>query len=79
MSYSVGDGLVVLGLGAGVVGYSYVKHQSRTRRLAIIHQERLVTMEKDGVGEGFSGCARLKRQTIFVRLGTWCSTRMQDL
>jgi hypothetical protein len=46
MSYSVGDGLVVLGLAAGVVGYIYVKHQSRSRRLEIIHQERLVAMEK---------------------------------
>ncbi len=46
MSYTVGDGSVVLALAAGVVGYVYVKHQSRRRRLEIIHQERLVAMEK---------------------------------
>ena len=46
MSYSVGDGMVVLALAAGVVGYFYVTHQSRRKRLEIIHQERLVAMEK---------------------------------
>ena len=59
MSYTVGDGMVALALALGVVGYVYVTHQSRRKRLEIIHQERLVAMEKDGVGEGFSGCARL--------------------
>src|SRR5580704_12241594 len=46
MSYTVGDGTVVLALAAGVVGYVYVKHQTRRKRLEIIHQERLVAMEK---------------------------------
>jgi hypothetical protein len=46
MSYTVGDGTVVLALAAGVVGYVYVKHQSRRKRLEIIHQERLMAMEK---------------------------------
>jgi len=46
MSYSVGDGSVVLAVAVGVVGYVYVKHQSRSKRLEIIHQERLVAMEK---------------------------------
>ena len=46
MSYTVGDGMVVLALAAGVVGYIYVKHQSRRKRLELIHQERLVAMEK---------------------------------
>jgi hypothetical protein len=46
MSYSVGDGVVVLGLAAGIVGYLHVKHQSRRKRLELIHQERLVAMEK---------------------------------
>jgi hypothetical protein len=46
MGYTVGDGMVVLALAAGVVGYVYVKHQSRRKRLEIIHQERLVAMEK---------------------------------
>ena len=31
MSYTVGDGTVVLALAAGVVGYVYVKHQSRLK------------------------------------------------
>jgi uncharacterized membrane protein len=46
MSYTVGDGMVVIGLAAGIVGYYYVKHQSRKQRLEIVHQERLVAMEK---------------------------------
>ena len=46
MSYTVGDGMVALALAAGVVGYFYVTHQSRRKRLEIIHQERLAAMEK---------------------------------
>lgn len=46
MSYTVGDGMVALALAAGVVGYVYVKHQTRRKRLDVIHQERLVAMEK---------------------------------
>ena len=46
MSYSIGDGIVVLGLAAGIVGYVYVQHQTRRKRLELIHQERLVAMEK---------------------------------
>jgi hypothetical protein len=46
MSYTVGDGMVALALAAGVVGYVYLKHQSRRKRLEIVHQERLVAMEK---------------------------------
>jgi len=46
MSYTVGDGSVVLALAAGIVGYLYVKHQSRQKRLEIIHQERMAAMEK---------------------------------
>ena len=46
MSYTVGDGMVVLALAAGVVGYLHVKHQTRRKRLELIHQERLVAMEK---------------------------------
>jgi hypothetical protein len=46
MSYTVGDGSVVLALAAGFVGYLYVKHQGRSRRLEIIHQERMAAMEK---------------------------------
>jgi len=46
MSYSVGDGVVVLGLAAGIVGYFYVKQQARNKRLEIIHEERMAAMEK---------------------------------
>ena len=46
MSYTVGDGMVVIGLAVGVVGYAYVTHQSRRKRLEMIHQERLVAMDK---------------------------------
>ena len=46
MSYTVGDGTVVLALAAGIVGYLYVKHLSRQKRLEIIHQERMAAMEK---------------------------------
>jgi hypothetical protein len=46
MSYTVGDGSVVLALAAGVVGYLYVKHQSQQKKLEIIHQERMTAMEK---------------------------------
>jgi hypothetical protein len=46
MNYTVGNGMVALALAAGIVGYMHVKHQSHRRRLEIIHQERLVAMEK---------------------------------
>jgi len=46
VSYTVGDGMVVIGLAVGVVGYAYVTHQSRRKRLEMIHQERLVAMDK---------------------------------
>lgn len=46
MSYTVGDGMVAMALTAAFVGYQYVKHQSQRKRLEVIHQERLVAMEK---------------------------------
>ena len=46
MSYTVGDGMVAIALAAGIVGYVHVTHQSRRKRLEIIHQERLLAMEK---------------------------------
>jgi hypothetical protein len=46
MSYTVGDGSVVLALAAGVVGYLYVKHQGGQKKIEIIHQERMAAMEK---------------------------------
>ena len=46
MSYTIGDGMVALALAGGIVGYLYVKHQSRQKRIEIIHQERMAAMEK---------------------------------
>ncbi len=46
MTYSLGDGLVALALAGGIVGCLQVIHQSRRKRLEIIHQERLVAMDK---------------------------------
>jgi hypothetical protein len=46
MSYSIGDGMVALALAAGIVGYLFVIHRTRQRRLEIIHEERLAAMEK---------------------------------
>ena len=46
MSYTIGDGMVALALAGGIVGYLYVKHQSRQKRMEIIHQERMAAMEK---------------------------------
>ena len=46
MSYTTGDGMVVLALAGGIVGYLHVKHRSRQQRMEIIHQERMAAMEK---------------------------------
>ncbi len=46
MSYSIGDGLVSLALAGGIVGYYHVIHRTRRLRLEIVHQERLIAMEK---------------------------------
>jgi hypothetical protein len=46
MSYTIGDGMVTLALVGGIVGYLYMMHQSRQKRIEIIHQERMAAMEK---------------------------------
>src|ERR1022692_2494442 len=46
MSYTIGDGMVTFALAGSIVGYLYVKHQSRQKRIEIIHQERMAAMEK---------------------------------
>ncbi len=46
MGHSVGDGMIVFALAAAVVAYLYFKHVERQRRLEVVHQERLVAMEK---------------------------------
>lgn len=46
MTHSVGDGIIVAALAAAIFGFAYLKHRERQRRLEIIHQERLVAMDK---------------------------------
>ena len=46
MSATIGDGMEVLALAGGIVGYFYLRHRSRQQRLEIIHQERMAAMEK---------------------------------
>src|SRR5580704_13812040 len=46
MNYSIGDGIVALALSGGIVGYLYVTHRTRQKKIEIIHQERLAAMEK---------------------------------
>lgn len=46
MSATIGDGMTALALAGGIVGYTYVKHWGRQKRIEIIHQERMAAMEK---------------------------------
>lgn len=46
MGDSIGDGIAVAALAAAFVAYAYLKHRGRQQRLELIHQERLVAMEK---------------------------------
>jgi hypothetical protein len=46
MNHSIGDGIIVAALAAAFIAYIYFKHLERQRRLEIVHQERLVAMEK---------------------------------
>ena len=46
MGHSIGDGIIVVALAGAFVGYFYLKHRERQRRLELIHQERLVAMDK---------------------------------
>jgi hypothetical protein len=46
MGHSIGDGIIVVALAAALIGYLYFKHRERQRRLELIHQERLVAIEK---------------------------------
>ena len=46
MSATIGDGMEALALAGGIVGYIFVKYRSRQQKLEIIHQERMVAMEK---------------------------------
>jgi hypothetical protein len=46
MSYTIGDGMVMVALSGGIVGYLYMRYTSRQKRMDIIHQERMAAMEK---------------------------------
>jgi hypothetical protein len=46
MGHTFGDGIIVVALAGAFVAYLYFKHVERQRRLEVIHQERLVAMEK---------------------------------
>jgi hypothetical protein len=46
MSGSIGDGMAAFALAGGIVGYVWVTHRTRQRRLEMIHQERMAAMEK---------------------------------
>jgi hypothetical protein len=46
MNATIGDGLSALALAGGIVGYVYVTHQSRQKKVEIIHQERMAAMDK---------------------------------
>jgi hypothetical protein len=46
MSYSIGDGIVTIALAGSIIAYLYMKHQTRQKRIEIIHQERMAAMEK---------------------------------
>jgi hypothetical protein len=46
MGMTVGDGIVVASLAAALIAYLYFRYMVRRRRVELIHQERLVAMEK---------------------------------
>ena len=46
MSYTIGDGIVTFALAGSIIGYLYMKHQSRQKRIEIVHRERMAAMEK---------------------------------
>lgn len=46
MGHSMGDAVIVVAIVAGVLGYFYLKQRGRQARLELIHQERLVAMDK---------------------------------
>ncbi len=47
MGHSIGDGIIVATLAALFFGYLYLNYGTRIKRLDLIHQERLVAMDKD--------------------------------
>lgn len=47
MAHSIGDGIIVAALAALAFGYLNLKFRTRIRRMEIVHQERLIAIEKD--------------------------------
>lgn len=46
MGHSIGDGLIVLALTAGLVAWLYLRSRERQKRMEAVHQERMAAMEK---------------------------------
>jgi hypothetical protein len=46
VGHSIGDGIIVLAIAALTFGYFYLKYRTRKERLEIIHQERIMAMDK---------------------------------
>jgi hypothetical protein len=46
MSATIGDGLTMLAIAGGIVGYLHVKSRTRQKALEIVHEERMAAMEK---------------------------------
>lgn len=44
--YSIPDTIIAVALLAAVLGFFYLRHREKLRRLEIIHQERLAAMDK---------------------------------
>lgn len=47
MNHSIGDAIIVVALVAAFLGHAYLKFREKQRFLEILHQERLVAIEKD--------------------------------
>jgi hypothetical protein len=47
MGHSIGDGIIVAALAALFFGYLYLKYRTRIKRLELVHQERLMAIDKD--------------------------------
>ena len=77
MSTSIGDGMATLAVAAVIICYLYLTHQSRQKRLEIIHQERLSAMEKGIPLPEFPAEPDRRREadpTVLPILGTVLST-----
>lgn len=46
MGHSIGDAIIVTAIAAAIFGYYFLKFRERQRRLEIVHQERVMAMDK---------------------------------